>query len=252
MPIELDAGLRDRLASVRRVAVLTGPGVAAESQVPTFEECQVGKFAHYTVTELATAEGFTRNPRLVWEWYAYRRKLLTELQPSAAHYALVDLEQLYDEFLLITQNIDGLHWRAGSRELLELHGNIERARCFECGAYVVGWDDEGSIPPLCPYDGGYLRPDVVWLGEGISQQFLQQAYTSTQQAELFLSIGASAEVQPTATLPLIAKRAGAFVIEINPQETAMALMADYWLPYRPGEVLPLVARTLLQQGKEEA
>lgn len=232
-----------RLRAAERVAVLTGAGVSAESGIPTFRQAQTGLWARYDPTELATPQAFLRNPRLVWDWYAYRRQIVNEARPNPAHYALVDLEQHYPDFSLITQNIDGLHWRAGSRDIFELHGNIERTRCFECGTYAKGWDDEGEIPPRCGHCGGLLRPDVVWFGEGLPERELHMAYTAAERAQVFLSIGTSAIVQPAASLPLIAKRAGAYVVEINPEETALSIMADCWLQYKAGELLP----TLVQQ-----
>lgn len=236
------------MCSAKRVAVLTGAGVSAESGVPTFRQAQTGMWARFDPTELATPQAFLRNPRLVWDWYAYRRQMVEAAQPNPAHYTLVDLEQYYPDFTLITQNIDGLHWRAGSRDLLELHGNIERTRCFECGTYAKGWDEEGEIPPRCGHCGGLLRPDVVWFGEGLPERELRLAYEAAEQAQLFLSVGTSAVVQPAASLPIIAKRAGAYVIEINPEETALSIVADCWLPGKAGEVLPELARLVFGES----
>ncbi len=239
-----------RLRHAQRVVILTGNGVAAESGVPTFKDAQTGEWASYPVTDLATAEGFLRNPRLVWEWYSHRRRLVAACQPTDTHYALVDLEQFFPHFLLVTQSIDGLHWRAGSRDLLEMHGNMSRARCYECGAYAIGWDEEQHIPPLCPHDGGYLRPDIVWLGEGVPSQVVRQARDATRSSEVFLVVGASAEAQPTASLPLLAKRSGAYVIEINPHETALSLLVDKHVPEPPRTVLPWLAAYLLAELPE--
>jgi NAD-dependent deacetylase len=244
MAFVLHEDLLQRLRAARRVTVLTGSGVAAESGVASFREAQTGRWAAFDPTELATPQAFSRNPRLVWEWYAYRRTQIEALQPSDSHYALVDLEQVYPDFMLITQSIDGLHWRAGSRDLLELHGNIGRVRCFECGAYAHGWDEEGLLPPVCALCGGLLRPDVVWMGEGLPGYSLRLAYDAAQQADIFLSVGTSARVQPAAKLPLMAKRAKALVVEINPAETALSVMADYWIPYKAGDVLPELVRQL--------
>lgn len=242
-----------RLQSATRVAVLTGAGVSAESGVPTFRDAQTGLWARYDPTELATPQAFLRHPRLVWDWYAYRRKIVEAAEPNAGHYALVDLEQHYPSFTLITQNVDGLHWRAGSRDLLELHGNISRVRCFECAAYAPGWDDEGELPPRCARCGGLLRPDVVWFGEGLPEQELRQAYRAAERAQVFLSIGTSAMVQPAASLPLIARRAGAYLIEINMEETALSVMADCWLQGKSGDILPELARWVIgdRRSREE-
>ncbi len=241
------------MRSAERVVALTGAGVSAESGIPTFRQEQTGLWAQYDPIELATPQAFLRTPRLVWDWYTYRRQIIADAEPNPAHYALVDLEQHYPTFTLVTQNIDGLHWRAGSRDMLELHGNIERTRCFECGTYAQGWDEEGELPPRCGHCGGLLRPDVVWFGEGLPERELHLAYTVTQQAQIFLSIGTSAVVQPAASLPLIAKRAGAYVIEINPEETALSVVADCWLQGQAGVILPELARQVfnLSENQEE-
>jgi NAD-dependent deacetylase len=245
MSFDINPEVVQRLRTASHVAVLTGSGVASECGVPSAKDSLTGPWAEYDRSELATQQGFLRNPRLVWEWYAHRRAVIDQLEPGASHYALVDLEQYFQDFLLITQSVDGLHWRAGSRDLLELHGNIARTRCFECGGYAQGWDEDGSIPPVCAHCGGMLRPDVVWLGEGIPSHGLRRAYEAAERAQVFLSIGASARVQPASSLPMIAKRAGAFVVEINPEETALALMADCWMPYKAEAILPVLVKELL-------
>jgi NAD-dependent deacetylase len=194
--------------------------------------------------ELATPQAFLRNPRLVWQWYAYRRELAERATPGASHYALVDFEQQVPEFTLITQTVDSLHWRAGSRELIELHGSICRVRCFECGATAESWDDENELPPPCAHCGGWLRPDVVLYGEGVSSTLVANAYRAAERAEVFLSIGCTATAQPAAQLPLLARRAGAYLIEINPEETALAVLADVHLATSPAEVLPILVEQL--------
>jgi NAD-dependent deacetylase len=253
MVMDISDELVERLRAAEHVAVLTGAGVSAESGVPTFREAQIGLWARYDPTELATPQAFLRNPRLVWDWYAYRRQIVEAAQPNDAHYALVDLEQHYADFTLITQNIDSLHWRAGSRDLLELHGNISRVRCFECAAYAPGWDEEGELPPRCARCGGLLRPDVVWFGEGLPDQALRLAYEAAQRSQVFLSVGTSAVVQPAASLPLIARRAGAYLIEINVEETSLSVFADCWLQDKAGAVLPALVRRVIGdiQSREE-
>jgi NAD-dependent deacetylase len=250
MSFQLDPEIIARLRKASRVAVLTGSGVSAEAGVPTVREFHTGKWAEFDTTELATPQAFVRNPGLVWEWYDYRRRDIEARTPSDSHYALVDMEQYYPDFTLITQSIDGLHWRAGSRDLIELHGNIHRVRCFECSAYAQSWDEEGVLPPLCVRCGGMLRPDVVWLGEGLPSHELRRAYEVAQRAEVFFAIGTSARVRPAASLPLIAKRAGAFVIEINPDETALSLMADYWMSCKASDVLSALAQKLTDELEE--
>lgn len=242
MPMHIPEDLIAKLASAERVVVLTGAGVSAESGVPTFREAQTGLWAQYDPRELATPQAFARNPRLVWEWYAWRRSLIQEARPNLAHYALVDLEQVLPTFLLVTQNIDGLHWLAGSRDMIEMHGNIARTKCFEEGHQVTWWAETDEIPPRCPHCGGPLRPDVVWFGEGISEQALRAATDAAAGCDVFLCIGTSAVVQPASRLPLIAKRMGASVVEINTEQTAISVMADWSLIGKAGELLPALVR----------
>jgi NAD-dependent deacetylase len=242
--------LLDRLRAARRVAVLTGAGVSAESGVPTFRDAQTGLWSQYDPTELATPQAFQRNPRLVWDWYRHRRKLVESAAPNPAHYALVDLEQYYDTFTLITQNVDGLHWQAGSRDLLELHGNIARSRCFDCGVYADRWSDDDDGPPPCASCGGLLRPDVVWFGEGIPSRALRSAVAAAEKADVFLCIGTSAVVQPAASLPALALRSGAYVVEMNIEETALSVLTHCSLRGKAGELLPALAEEVL--GRERS
>lgn len=244
MSLQIPDDLIATLAAAERVVVLTGAGISAESGVPTFREAQTGQWAQYDPRELATPQAFARNPRLVWEWYDWRRKLIQQAKPNLAHYALVDLEQALPTFLLVTQNIDGFHWLAGSRDMIELHGNIARTRCYEEGHAVSWWEETDELPPRCPHCGGPLRPDVVWLGEGISEQALRSAFDAAAACDLFISVGTSAVVQPAAGLPLLAKRMGARVLEINPTQTALSVIADWSLQAKASSLLPLLVRRL--------
>lgn len=244
MAFDIPDDLIETYRKAERVVVLTGAGVSAESGVPTFREAQRGLWAQYDPRELATPQAFARNPRLVWEWYAWRRELIQRARPNLAHYALVDLEQATPHFLLITQNIDGFHWLAGSRDMLELHGNIARTKCFDEGHRVDGWPQSDEIPPRCPRCSSLLRPDVVWFGEGIPAHILRAAFEATRQSHVFMAIGTSAVVQPAAQLPLLAKRAGARIIEINPDQTAISLLADWSLRGSAAQVLPALVRAL--------
>src|SRR5262245_24556036 len=158
----ISAELVQLLAKAKYVTALTGAGVSAESGVPTFRDAQTGLWAKYRPEDLATPDAFRRNPRLVWEWYAWRRQLVAGANPNPAHLALADMEKLFSKFHLITQNVDGLHQRAGSTGVIELHGNIARTKCFEEGTIVSSWPDTDEVPPKCPNCGGPLRPDVVW------------------------------------------------------------------------------------------
>jgi NAD-dependent deacetylase len=254
MRYELPHRLLDRLAQAQRVAVLTGAALAAECGVPNARGALRGSWATYDLIDLATPQAFLRNPRLVWGWYAYRRSLAERAEPGSAHYALVDLEQYFPSFQLITQTIDGLHWRAGSRELIELNGSLNRVRCYECSTLCHSWDTESHEPLPCAHCGAWLRPDVVLYGEGVSSKLLRQSQLAAEQAEVFLIIGASELTQPAARLPLLARRAGAYLVEVNQEETAMSLMVDEHLPCAARDMLPLLAQHLMNGGmsREEA
>ena len=244
MTVELPGDLIEALRTAERVVVLTGAGISAESGVPTFRDAQTGIWRQYDPRELATPQAFARNPRLVWEWYEWRRQLIEKAKPNAGHYALVDLEQHTPEFLLVTQNIDGFHWAAGSRDMVELHGNIARTKCYDEGILVDRWEDIGEVPPHCPHCGGYLRPDVVWFGEGIPAHALDRALEASLSCDLFVCVGTSAVVAPAASLPLIAKRHGARVAEINREQTAVTMMVDWSIRGKAGEILPDLVRRL--------
>jgi NAD-dependent deacetylase len=226
------------LRSARRLAVLTGAGISAESGVPTFREAQTGLWARFRPEELATLAAYQRNPHLVWEWYAWRRELTSRAQPNPGHMALVEIEQLVPNFTLITQNVDELHQRAGSQQVLELHGNIQRIKCMKEGHQVESWFDSGAIPPHCPKCGGLLRPDVVWFGENLPVDTLQAAWEAAETADVFLSIGTSTLVEPAASLPFAAQKSGAVIVEVNPQETPLTSTAEFSLRGPAGVVLP--------------
>ena len=230
--------LLQRLRAARRVAVLTGAGISAESGVPTFREAQTGLWARYDPAELATPDAFRRNPTLVWEWYAWRRERVRQAEPNAGHLALVAMERRVAEFSLITQNVDGLHRRAGSQRLVELHGNLFRVKCFDEDRPVETGSDASETPPRCPRCGGLLRPDVVWFGETLPAGALRAAERAAATAEVFFSIGTSALVYPAAELPFAALRAGATVVEINPQPTPLSPHVSFSLNGPAGEVLP--------------
>lgn len=182
---------------------------------------------------------FVSDPSLVWEWYNWRRQLIKEVEPNAGHYALGKLESLFDSFTLVTQNVDGLHRSAGSTEILELHGNINRSKCVHCGAPAPeGIEiDPGDIA-CCEKCGGKYRPDVVWFGEMLDSDVISAAFAAAESAELFLSIGTSAVVHPAAGLPVVAKRSGATLVEINPDRTPLSELADFYFAAKSGEFLP--------------
>jgi len=242
--LEIPNALLDHLRQAQRIAVLTGAGTSAESGVPTFRDAQTGLWAQYDPTELATPEAFARNPKLVWEWYAWRRELVSQAQPNAGHHALVTLQQQVSTFTLITQNVDGLHQRAGSSGVIELHGNLNRIKCSSTGAIVAHWKDSETVPPSCDEGRGLLRPDVVWFGESLPAEALTAALKTAQTCEVFLSIGTSSVVYPAASLPFEALHAGAVVVEINPEITPLTQQAHFSLLGRSGEILPELVKHL--------
>ena len=226
-----------RLGRARRVAVLTGAGVSAESGVPTFRG-PGGLWENHRPEDLATPQAFARDPGLVWRWYHWRRGLIAECAPNPAHRALAGLEQRAGEFTLITQNVDGLHRLAGSQNILELHGNLWWVRCTACGALYQERGLDLPAPPSCRECGGMLRPHVVWFGESLDPGILDAAWRAAAGAEVMLVVGTSAVVQPAAGLASVAKQAGAFVIEINLEPTPNSGEVDVSLLGRAGEILP--------------
>jgi NAD-dependent deacetylase len=239
IPGDLISALRE----ARSIAVLTGSGISAESGIPTFRGAAGGLWARYDPQELATPEAFARNPHLVWEWYGWRRSLVREAGPNPAHLALAEMERMFPAFTLITQNVDGLHERAGSRNILELHGNILRSRCSAEGGVAEPRDAE-ETPPRCPGCGALLRPDVVWFGEALPADAVRRAFDAARTCEVFLSVGTSTLVYPAAALPEEAAASGALVTEVNPEETRFTPRADFVLRGRAGEVLPELVEEL--------
>jgi NAD-dependent deacetylase len=239
---EIPAELANILRCAQRLTVLTGAGISAESGVPTFREAQSGLWARFRPEELATPAAYQRDPRLVWEWYTWRRELTAKAQPNPGHLALVEMERHIPNFTLITQNVDGLHQRAGSGQVLELHGNIQRVKCMDGNHLVENWDDSGEIPPRCPLCLSLLRPDVVWFGESLPADTLHAAWEAAETADVFLSIGTSTLVEPAASLPFSARGHGANIVEINPHETPLTRLAEFSLRGRSGVVLPAIVR----------
>ena len=235
------------LRSAQSVVVLTGAGISAESGIPTFREAQTGLWARYDPMELATPEAFQRNPRLVWEWYTWRRKLVAKAKPNPAHFALVTLESHLPKFTLVTQNIDGLHQQAGSQSVIELHGNIMRNKCTEKGHIVDKWLPTEKIPPTCPHCQGILRPDVVWFGEDLPEDAFRQAKKAIYDCDLLFSIGTSGTVYPANILAKYAlKKEVAKLIEINPEKTPSSSYFNFTLSAKAGEILPHIVDLALQ------
>ena len=239
---EISPDLINLLRAARQVAVLTGAGISAESDIPTFREAQTGLWSKYDPQELATPEAFQKNPKLVWEWYAWRRELVAKAKPNAGHVALAELARRIPQFTLITQNVDNLHQDAGSQNVIELHGNIRRTKCSLEGVIVVTWVDTGEVPPRCPHCGARLRPDVVWFGEPLPAEALNAAIEAATTCDLFFSIGTSGLVEPAASLARVALQHRAAVIEINPTATPLSAAATFILHAPAGEVLPQLVR----------
>lgn len=229
------------LREAKSVAVLTGSGVSAESGIPTFRDALSGLWSRFRPEELATPEAFEANPKLVWDWYEWRRDNVRRAQPNTAHFALADLQPKTPHFTLMTQNVDGLHQRAGSTEVIELHGNILRSKCF--AEHIVLEDfDRSRSPPRCPRCGAYMRPDVVWFGEALPQTALNAAIEAAERCDLFFSIGTSALVYPAAELPHTARARGAKVVEINKDQTPLSALAHHALRGNAGELLSLLLK----------
>ena len=229
----------DWIKESKRMAVLTGAGISAESGVPTFRGSD-GLWKNFRAEELATPGAFARDPKLVWEWYDWRRGKVAQTQPNPGHLALVGMERSNPDFTLITQNVDGLHDLAGSSHPLKLHGDIWELRCTRCSYRGVNRDVPlNEIPPRCSC-GALLRPNIVWFGESLPTEVLDQAWVNSEQADLFLVVGTSALVHPAATLPLVAKRSGARVVEINLEPTAISDQMDISLLGKSGELLPQI------------
>jgi NAD-dependent deacetylase len=205
------------LRQARHLGVLTGAGVSAESGLPTFRDALTGHWAQHRPEDLATPEAFERNPALVWEWYRMRREAALRAGPNPAHLALARLEDLAPRFSLITQNVDGLHRRAGSRAVIELHGDITRVRCSREAVPMETWIEPpiGGPPPKCDGCGAYLRPDVVWFGESLPEEALRRALAAVRDCDLFLTVGTSNLVEPAASLPWLAAEHGATVLVVN-------------------------------------
>jgi len=235
----------EALRRARHVCVLTGAGISAESGIPTFRDALTGLWAKFSPEELATPEAFERDPETVWSWYEWRRQLIREAQPNAGHLALAEFARRVPGFTLVTQNVDGLHQRAGSRDVLEYHGNILRDRCtVEQIVAQRSEDTRRAGLPRCAACGGLLRPDVVWFGEAIPAGPMTLAAAAAEECDVFLSVGTSSLVYPAAGLAEVALRRRATVIEINPNETDLSPHAHLVLRGPSGQILPTLLQAL--------
>lgn len=234
--------LAARLCAARSVLILTGAGVSAESGLATFRDAMTGMWSRFRPEDLATPDAFRRQPELVWQWYRWRRQQAAQAQPNAGHRALARLQSLLHEVLIVTQNVDGLHQRAGSRGVLELHGSLLRDRCSGSGCSVELPCRDAPEPPSCPECGEMMRPAVVWFGESLPENTLLRAYDYASQCDLCFSIGTSSQVFPAAQIAMIAVRAGAGIVEINPSVTPLTPHAEFVINGPSGEVLPGLLR----------
>ena len=230
--------------------MFTGAGVSSESGVPTFRDKQTGLWENFDATELATPSAFERDPALVWGWYEWRRMLVARAQPNPAHRAIAAMAAHVPELTLITQNVDDLHERAGSRQLLHLHGELARPYCEACRKpYVLPKEipelPPGGMriePPRCASCGARIRPGVVWFGESLPEREWAASVEATKHCDVFLSVGTSSVVQPAASLIEIASRAGAVAVQVNPNETALDGSVTFAIRGLAGAILPELVR----------
>ena len=241
--MEFSKNLIEKFQQSQRIVVITGAGISAESGIPTFRG-EDGLWRKHRVEELATPYAFQTNPKLVWEWYDWRRGIIANANPSPGHTAIAEMEQIIPHFSLITQNVDGLHRRAGTTKIIEIHGNLWQLRCVREGTLKEDYRVPlPEIPPKCEC-GALLRPHVVWFGESLDNEDMSRSYRLLQDCSLLVVVGTSAVVQPVASFPLTAKRQGAFVVEVNTNPTPLSSMADESIIGKAGEVLPALLNTI--------
>ena len=247
--IEISPLLIETLKQAKGVVASTGAGISAESGIATFRQAQTGLWSRFRPEDLATPEAFERNPQRVWEWYQWRREQLHDTQPNPGHHALARMADLLKGFALITQNVDGLHQRAGSKDVIEVHGSIVRNMCHRTHLEVELTqlaDSQGSPPRSPHHPEGLVRPAVVWFGEALPGAALEAAIQASSRCEVFLSIGTSSLVQPAASLAGLARKAGSLLVEINPESTPLSPHADIVLQGKSGEILPRILELLEQ------
>ncbi|RMD50232.1 MAG: NAD-dependent deacylase [Ignavibacteria bacterium] len=242
--------LVDKLLDAENVLFFTGAGISAESGISTFRG-KDGLWNKLKPEELASFDAFMKNPDMVWEWYQYRRKIIHRAKPNAGHKSIAKFQDFFKEVNVVTQNIDNLHQRAGSENVYELHGSIERNYCVDCrreyNSPNFGFDDK---VPHCTYCGGLIRPDVVWFGEVLPQNVFAAAENKASQCDVCFVVGTSAVVYPAAYIPITAKNSGAYLVEINIEETEISSMVHLNLFGKAGEVLPKIIKMLEQSKKE--
>lgn len=239
--------LINKLKEAKSIVVLTGSGVSAESGVPTFRDGD-GLWNKFKPEELASMDAFLKNPELVWEWYKWRQNLIENVKPNSGHYALAQMEEYFNNnnqaFAIITQNVDGLHKLAGSKNIYELHGNIMRAKCTRCN-YKTDSIEKSEKLPICLRCGNNLRPDVVWFGEQLPEEEIDKAFELSENSDVFLSIGTSALVYPAAMLPVHAIDEGSYSVEINPEKGPISYLFNQNIREKSGEILPEIYKELI-------
>ncbi|HNY70205.1 MAG TPA: NAD-dependent deacylase [Syntrophorhabdus sp.] len=238
----------ERLTQANSLLVITGAGISAESGIPTFRGAD-GLWRNYRAEDLATLDAFERDPVTVWEWYDWRRGIIGRAEPNPGHLAIKDLEDMFENFLLITQNVDGLHGRTGIRNIVEIHGNLWRTKCTREGKISMLMDVPlRSIPPRCDC-GAVLRPDVVWFGESIPSYALDLSFNVLEQCDTLIVVGTSGVVYPVASFPQTVKDNGGYVVEVNVEPTPISAIADASLYGNSGDILPMLVKWLKERRK---
>lgn len=232
----------NKLSKSKNIVFFTGAGISAESGIPTFRG-KDGIWNKLKPEEFANFNAFMRNPQMVWEWYNHRRKIIHEAQPNAGHLAIAEMQSLFDEVTVVTQNIDNLHRRAGSKNIFELHGNIERNFCINCRTFYNEELDFSHGVPKCKC-GGLIRPDVVWFGEYLPEDQFEGSERASVLSDIFIVVGTSAVVYPAAGLVHAAKRAGAFIVEINIEGTEISSICDESFLGEAGKILPEIIKVI--------
>lgn len=244
--MKIDKDFLQKLNNAKSLVFFTGAGISAESGIPTFRG-KDGIWNKLRPEELASFDAFMRNPEMVWEWYQYRRKIISETQPNPGHYAIAELSKHFDNVSVVTQNVDNLHRRAGSDDVYELHGNIEVNYCIDCGEpYKEQIDYSSNELIRCGSCNGFIRPGVVWFGEMLPQEVFTKSGILASQCDICFIVGTSAVVYPAASIPLSAKQGGAYLVEINIDPTEISHIIDYSLTGKSGEILPVMLEELLK------
>ncbi|MCL6494258.1 MAG: NAD-dependent deacylase [Ignavibacterium sp.] len=237
----------DKLSESKRIVFFTGAGISAESGIPTFRG-KDGIWNKLKPEELANFNAFLRNPQMVWEWYNHRKKIIHDSKPNAGHLAIAEFEKYFDDVAVVTQNIDNLHRRAGSTKIYELHGNIERNYCIKCHTFYNEELEFSEGVPKCKC-GGLIRPDVVWFGEFLPADQLEESEKAAIRSDMFFVVGTSAVVYPAAGLVYTAKRSGSFIVEVNIEETEVTSIADVSFFGEAGKVLPAILEKVKELKK---